>query len=573
MVLQCRSCGTRMKTRREAAQAARLLCPKCRQPVAPKRDPEAPAGDTPEAEAPAPREINPGKKPEPSARRPEKSAPSPRAGTTLEPVAAAVPEPRDSPPPLADTDAPEFTPTPLPARPAPSADATALPAPGAVRHPSSFQGETSMRAGGASPPRAPAPPAEAARHPSFDGFLPPETPEGDSESNAAAEPAGPRKQRRDSRRKKIERGRRVLDYDELADWDSTDLASMPDAEAGADVWDQPRDTAVSAHESDEQEYTVESIDGDGNKIRRRKKVRRSRTLKGARLFFQRLSTGSRYAVIGLAALTACAGLYGIHVLRQKATDPEPGAPPAEIEIDRSIMTSADFEGAMSAVRSFLTADGVEAKLNFVRQPDRMRPLMESWYRADHSAAPVQCGEAGAMDKIRDRDDFYVLLNVPVLVPDPLAPGSFLETPTYFAVQEIREASKSVYLLDWEVSTGYQEMPLDTFMATMPKEPHIFRVKMREGGYYNHDFTEDKWLCAELYYPGRPDFSLVGYIDRASPNGRALMPFAAGDAKSSLILELAYPENAVSRNQVVITKLIHPSWFFSTAKEAENALTP
>ena len=66
---------------------------------------------------------------------------------------------------------------------------------------------------------------------------------------------------------------------------------------------------------------------------------------------------------------------------------------------------------------------------------------------------------------------------------------------------------------------------------------------------------------------------MGYIDRASPGGRDLMPFATGDAKSSLILELTYPENAVSRNQVMITKLVHPSWFFSTAKEAAAALSP
>ena len=156
--------------------------------------------------------------------------------------------------------------------------------------------------------------------------------------------------------------------------------------------------------------------------------------------------------------------------------------------------------------------------------------------------------------------------MPVYVPDPLNPGSTYEEMTFFAIEELRDGPNSTYLVDWETSTGYQEIPLETYKATMPPEPWPFRIYMRSDDYYNHDFTELEWQCVALYYPGR-DFHLYGYINRISLEGRKLLEMIAGGNRIGIIAELAYPPNPASRDQVIVQRMLHPSWFYDTSAEA------
>jgi hypothetical protein len=234
-----------------------------------------------------------------------------------------------------------------------------------------------------------------------------------------------------------------------------------------------------------------------------------------------------------------------------------------------VLTSYDEQGAEKAVRAFLAADGIEAKLAFVRQAERIRPLMQEWYRGERTAGPLQAGEVSLRDKREGPEGsglYLVMVAMPVLVPDPLSAGSVKEESTFFAVEEIRQGPVSTYLVDWEVSTGYQALPLETFKATMPREPYPFRVFMKEEDFYNHGFTQAEWQCVELYYPGR-DFQLYGYISRNTPEGQKMLPLIEGGNKAGVIVELRYPEDSASRNQVIVKRLLHSSWFYAKPEDA------
>lgn len=355
---------------------------------------------------------------------------------------------------------------------------------------------------------------------------------------------------------------------ELTDWDQRDLAQLPEAELAADHWAEaqplPEDVVPSGQEL---EYLVEEVEEDGQRRTTKKRVRRRRLLLGARLVFQRLTSFSRYLTAALALLVVGIALYGFQVLRQR----HQAAPPAAVEelIDRSVLTSADALGAEQAVRQFMAADGIEAKLPLVRQPERMRPLMQRWYRDGRSAGPMGVGEPSLQDK-RGGDPgsagYYVLLAMPVYVPDPLNPGSTYEEMTFFAVEEIRNGSSSTYLVDWETSVGYQELPLETFKATMPPEASPFRIYMKADNYYNHGFSELEWQCVAIYYPGR-DFHLYGYINRSTREGREMLPLVEEGRRAGIIADLVYPPNPVSRDQVIVKRMRYPSWFFAQAADA------
>lgn len=504
MVLQCSACGTRMKAPRGLAAASRLLCPQCHAPV-PFED----------------EDTGPG---EPEAFRP----------SALPPREHGMP-------------------------------ASHLPQP---------QRESITLQGGsyADGPRAVSPVAGGAggSHPEFHGRLEDDAEEERDDGEGYHDPAAGERRRVKIKKRRTKRTE-IQRYKELTDWDQSELTHIPEAEVAADIWADarsiPEDVAPAQNEN---EYVVESVEGeDGQTRTTKKKVRRRRLLLGARLLFQRFTWLSRYLTAALAVAVAAVAVYGFYVFRQQYEAP-PLPPVTEPPIDRSVLTQYDELGAEKAVRDFLAADGIEAKLAFVRQPDRIRPLMKRWYRGERAAGPLQAGEPTMRDKKGGEpgsEGYYVMLAMPVLVPDLLNPGSVYEEMTFFAIEEIRNGPESTYLVDWETSTGYQELPLETFKQTMPPEAYPFRIYMKADNYYNHGFSETDWQCVALYYPGR-DFHLYGYISRNSREGRDMLPLVGEGQRAGVIAELVYPSNPASRDQVIVKRLLHSSWFYAKPEDAQ-----
>ncbi|MDB6136413.1 MAG: hypothetical protein JWM59_4656 [Verrucomicrobiales bacterium] len=517
LVLQCPACGTRMKSRRNVAEEGTvLLCPSCRQTV-----------------------TIPGAEPEPDPGRAHGNPPNREKEETHLPAGLGL--------------GPDFPP-----------ERQRHPAAPKENSPVFHLKEGVVFEGGRVPLNFPSKPRErvddySGAHPEFDG-------------SAAAENdddgVGGKNFPRQDRRVRIKRRRRGNEkiHTEVADWNDTDLDRVQEAETAADVWDSVK-AMPDDYSSDGQEYVVEGREGAP-----RKKVSRRRAQKGGRLFFQRLTVLSKYLTAGLGLLLAGVAVYGIIMLRK--TPPSvisPSTPaPAEETIDRRVLTETDSQGAEKAVRDFLAADGVEAKLRLVRLPQHVRPLMEKWYQT-HPPGPLNAGPIDLKQKTGGdigSPGYFVILAVPVQMPDPLNRGSTVEELTFFSVEEIRKGSASTYLVDWETSTGYQEMPFETFKATMPKEAHRFRVFVKNADYYNHNFTEKDWHCVEVYYPGR-ELRLWGYIRRSAIEARMLLIKLESGWGGALIAELQYPENSTSRDQVVLTRMVHPSWYYAEGEEIEK----
>jgi hypothetical protein len=91
--------------------------------------------------------------------------------------------------------------------------------------------------------------------------------------------------------------------------------------------------------------------------------------------------------------------------------------------------------------------------------------------------------------------------------------------------------------------------------------------MKADNYYNHGFSETDWQCVALYYPGR-DFHLYGYISRNSREGRDMLPLVAEGQSAGVIVELVYPSNPASRDQVIVKRLLHSSWFYAKPEDAQ-----
>lgn len=384
---------------------------------------------------------------------------------------------------------------------------------------------------------------------------------------------------------------------EVADWDSKDsLDFVPEAELTADEWTRSGVLPEESAKEKERVYVVgEGMTADGSRAQLRKRVRKRRNLAGARLFFQRFTRLTKYIVLGLAVLIAVVGVaYGIKSSHESTTAPEPPPPPADLIAppDRALLTDYDRTGARKAIEDFMGADTVEKKLAFVRLPDRVRPLMEKWYQ-DHPLGPFKLAETKHEQKLPDKNGYFVMMAVPVITPSVLVPGTADEIMNFFAVEEVRTGSTSTYLLDWEVSNGYQPIPLDRFKDELPKVPQTMRLKMRLADHYIHNYSERAaWQSVELYYPrpDGPEWMIYGYIARGTPEGRkllALLPEITLDdlpddpiqgvrtVNTSVIIDIVYPPEVLSREQVEVVKLHDESWFIRGpgAPQAPGSGTP
>jgi hypothetical protein len=508
-----------MKLRRELVGKHALLCPSCRAPIAIDFAHDESAPPPPVAASTPPRTPPPPPSPTPTA------APAPARPSHL-------PVPRDT----------QFAPAPASfdgtSRPAPNplAGSSALPP---VRTVQPFQ---EINAAGSSDKRV-LPPSESKLPDEFVDRL------------KIMESDLPMRQKK--------RRRREADELRLADWDTADLKEIPEAELRGDLWADPgpdmlhpetmvpkllRATAQPVALYEPQEGEVE-----------RKRIRKGkrRVFPGQVLFRRALGSG-RWVLLVLTLLIGGGAIWFlIHTAPGKAvvsaSDPSSGKIKAGTSSDvRAQMSYSDIDGAYQLVRQFLAADGWQAKSAFVRRPEKVKPLMEKWY-AVHPSGPLSCEEPEDYKKGLIGNTYMVFLAMR-MGPEKIQ--------RYFTVEQIPPTTANGtarYLLDWETSVGYQPMELRDYMVKQSLEPLTFRVLCRPEAYYNYAFSDqDKWISYELTYPGDPDFLIHGYVAKGSAVAEEINKQLLLEA--NIMLQLRYPDNPISREQVLIDKIVHPSWF-------------
>jgi hypothetical protein len=325
-------------------------------------------------------------------------------------------------------------------------------------------------------------------------------------------------------------------------WDANDeaAAAEPVGPDAAEGWHEVTTATVGVE-----------VREDGAVVQRRKRIKRKRLPGFIEKAFVGLGRAARLGVVAFGALIiAGAVIGGIYLARSR--DDAPAAPSFPKEsADRVIPNAEEAAIAERVARDFLAADGVEPKLAFVRFPEKVRPLMEKWYLT-RSADPLiasRPAELVDLKKLVSVDGLRFVVIAIELLPS--------RDVRFFAVQL---GPAGTGKLDWEVSVGYQPMPLDEFQLTRPTRPMPFRVAVREGDYYNGEFADaTRWLCCELTYPGDPDFRIFGYADRLTPAGRRLADWLSAGSPS-VILGLAYSSRDAESRQALITGIVREHWF-------------
>jgi len=206
----------------------------------------------------------------------------------------------------------------------------------------------------------------------------------------------------------------------------------------------------------------------------------------------------------------------------------------------------DIARIEEAVKGFLTSDSIEKRLAFVRDPQRVKPLMKEYYGAE-KFEPEGFEDLNRAE-IRHRGMFLTSF---------ARIGDFSSGP--IAVERIEDGAEESYRVDWESWVGYCEMSVEDLIREKPTEAKLLRIMLRQGSYYNYGFSDDKkWAAYRLGFRNS-DRTLLAYVRRDSKEGESLDELFRDGGSFPYTLKVRYPENARSGDQVEIVELLAQGW--------------
>ncbi len=194
---------------------------------------------------------------------------------------------------------------------------------------------------------------------------------------------------------------------------------------------------------------------------------------------------------------------------------------------------------------------IDSLLKFVRQPDRVRPLMEIYY----ASRPIAASRL---------HEFQML--------QPLTLGN--HGNYWMAAVELDNKEKRNVLLeilpsgeariDWETLVCYQPMKWDDFATKKPRgKPMDFRVYVEQDNFFSHEFADSNiWNCFRLTALDSEE-TLFGYIKSESALSREIIEQLQhnGSRRASMVLRLVIPEAMQSHSGVLVEKLMSPRWLY------------
>ncbi len=204
-----------------------------------------------------------------------------------------------------------------------------------------------------------------------------------------------------------------------------------------------------------------------------------------------------------------------------------------------------------SIEAFVRAETWQEKLKHCRAAGHIVQRLQAYYEK----YPVDTAEDVVIEKA-----YHTLVNglEMIKVQALLMPG---KRPF---VGMLERDPHGYLKVDWEVAVDYQEMSWMEFAVQQPREPVMFRAVLREGEYYNYQFSDSrKFRCYILWYPEKEWPELYGYVERNGDIDIAIRNLftVARQAHHPVMVKLAYPEE-VSDNRIVhISELVAGSWVY------------
>jgi len=213
----------------------------------------------------------------------------------------------------------------------------------------------------------------------------------------------------------------------------------------------------------------------------------------------------------------------------------------------------DLQAIDDVVKAFLESNSVEERLKWVREPERVKPLMMTHYDGNEIIPEGYRSFDRSAISYRGR-----YLTSMVRTEDFLA----------YPIAVIRDGEEGLenYLVDWESWVGYCEITPEEARAQRPTEPFLMRVLLRPESYFNYSFSDDtKWNAYQMHFRNSDEVFLA-YSEKKSVPDETLKLVRKEGITSPFLVRVRFPQGARAGNQVEIVEVVGFGWIADTRKD-------
>jgi len=204
------------------------------------------------------------------------------------------------------------------------------------------------------------------------------------------------------------------------------------------------------------------------------------------------------------------------------------------------------------LREFLDSSTLSERVKWVRDPERVRPMMLRYYQ----------GEELEPEGLNLINRSSVTFRRPFMIAT-VQTGQFLNYP--ITVERFEEEGEDYYKVDWESWVGYCDYRPEEMRRLKPTDPFLLRVLISKGNYYNYDFSDEKeWVCYQLEIKDS-EYSFSAYARRGSIQNRELERKLRNDDIATYMIRVRFPEGARSQDQLEIVELVSTGWLIQNGE--------
>lgn len=223
----------------------------------------------------------------------------------------------------------------------------------------------------------------------------------------------------------------------------------------------------------------------------------------------------------------------------------------ELEREETEMALKFVRRLDTVVGGYLTATTLEEKTNYVRQSERVAPLMKKYYEE----RPMESRQFQKVEEFvslgLDKRSFML---VKILLSERVKGRKII----HLVVEETEEGQ---VLVDWESDVAYQPISLGEYISNKPKDPVDLRLFVSKDNFYNFEFSDaERYLSLKLGDRDSEHY-LFGYVERGSGAHeeieKLLEKSEAGYEPA--LLRVRFLPGTKSKRSVLVEKVVEPRW--------------
>ncbi len=206
----------------------------------------------------------------------------------------------------------------------------------------------------------------------------------------------------------------------------------------------------------------------------------------------------------------------------------------------------------SVMTGFCGAATLEEAIRFVRQPERVGPLMKAYYTEEKSWKPFIPNKRPDLAEFQTHQGFVVFN---------------LEMPDFEQRSVAFEKMRDGFKFDWESFVAYSEMTWSDLRAQKPVKPVLMRVVMARSDYNNIDFPDPAKHRAYTIRDRSGEEMLYAYIPVNTDLERKVNEEMMNAPSLHAMVRVRFLEDAKSNNQVLVTDYVERGWVARAEPEA------